>query len=513
MSPLEAHAPVPAFLGVERSVTGRRWRARLADDRAALMLAQMLGVPEIVARLLVSRGVGGDAAGGFLNPRLRDLLPDPARFRDMDRAVARLVTAIRGGERIAVFGDYDVDGATSAALLHRFFAAAGLPLRLYIPDRLAEGYGPNKRALLRLQAEGIAVVMTVDCGITAFEPLAAAAAVGLDVIVLDHHVAEPALPQAAAVINPNRLDEPPGHGQLAAVGVAFLLVVALNRALRQAGFYGPLRPEPDLMQWLDLVALGTICDVVPLTGLNRALVAQGLKVMARRGNPGLAALADVAGVSERLGTYHVGFVLGPRVNAGGRIGAADLGARLLSTDDPAVAAELAQRLDGYNRERRESVFDQRRHVVHRIAEHGRIFNRSFQFGGKQHAADNIIGRQAVCLYLFIVGHGQREGACHRLLLLIGHLYVQANAVAGSVQGFVAAKVNIEIVLLVDKHHALVDRLRLVVEQRKMGDAGRECTFAYAATHFMFIQQKIGAIANQPSSQSHEMIYLVALHVV
>jgi len=343
---------VSAFLGVERSVTGRRWRARLADDRAALMLAQTLGVPEIVARLLVSRGVGADAAGGFLNPRLRDLLPDPARFRDMDRAVARLVTAIRGGERIAVFRDYDVDGATSAALLHRFFAAAGLPLRLYIPDRLTEGYGPNEAALRRLQAEGIAVVITVDCGITAFAPLAAAAAAGLDVIVVDHHVAEPRLPPATAVINPNRLDEAPGHGQLAAVGVAFLLVVGLNRALRQAGFYGPLRPEPELLQWLDLVALGTICDVVPLTGLNRALVAQGLKVMARRANPGLAALADVAGISERLGTYHAGFVLGPRVNAGGRVGAADLGARLLSTDDPAEAAAIAARLDLLNGERR-----------------------------------------------------------------------------------------------------------------------------------------------------------------
>jgi single-stranded-DNA-specific exonuclease len=353
MSPLETPPPLPpAFLGVERAVTGRRWRSRQADDRLALMLAQRLGVPEIVARLLASRGVTAETADGFLNPRLRDLLPDPARFRDMERAVARLMAAIRGGERIAVFGDYDVDGATSAALLHRFFAAAGLPLRLYIPDRVTEGYGPNRAALLRLQAEGIGVVITVDCGITAFEPLAAAAAAGLAVIVLDHHVAEPLLPEAAAVINPNRLDEAPGHGQLAAVGVAFLLVVALNRALRQAGFYGPLRPEPDLMQWLDLVALGTICDVVPLTGLNRALVAQGLKVMARRGNPGLVALADVAGVSERLGTYHAGFVLGPRVNAGGRVGASELGARLLSTDDPAEAAAIAARLDLLNGERR-----------------------------------------------------------------------------------------------------------------------------------------------------------------
>ncbi len=346
------HDAERAFLGVERSFGGRKWRQRRADDRQGLAIAQRFGIPELVGRLLAARNVTVDSAAAFLNPTLRELLPDPSRFRDMDRAVERLVQAITRREKIAVFGDYDVDGATSAALLHRFFGAIGIAVRLYIPDRLTEGYGPNAPALLRLREEGIAVVITVDCGITAFAALAAAEAAGLAVIVLDHHVAEPQLPPAAAVVNPNRLDETAGYGQLAAAGVTFLLVVALNRALRAAGWYGDGRGEPDLKQWLDLVALGTVCDVVPLTALNRALVGQGLRVMARRGNVGLAALADVAGLKEAPGTYHAGFLLGPRINAGGRIGAADLGVRLLTTADAAEAAALARRLDALNAERR-----------------------------------------------------------------------------------------------------------------------------------------------------------------
>ncbi len=341
-----------AFLGVERSVCGRRWRARAADGGEAAAIAERLALPEIVARLLAQRSIGLAEAPGFLAPRLRELLPDPAHLRDMMPAVERLVRAIRGGERVVVFGDYDVDGATSAALLLRFFAAVGGDASVYVPDRLREGYGPNAPALLRLKAEGAAIVVTVDCGATAHDALAAAADAGLDVIVVDHHVSEPLLPRALALINPNRLDETSPHGALAAVGVAFLLVVALNRALREAGWYDD-RAEPDLLQWLDLVALGTVCDVVPLTGVNRALVAQGIRVARNGANPGLRALAAVGRVTSPLDTYHLGFVLGPRVNAGGRVGAADLGARLLATDDPALAAELATRLDGYNRERRE----------------------------------------------------------------------------------------------------------------------------------------------------------------
>jgi single-stranded-DNA-specific exonuclease len=345
-----------AFLGVERSASGRRWRLRgVADDGAVAAIAMQLAVPEILARLLTQRGVSLEEAARFLAPRLRDQLPDPAHLKDMDRAVERLVRAIRDREKVIVFGDYDVDGATSAALLLRFLAAVGAEGGLYVPDRMREGYGPNASALLRLKQQGAGLVVTVDCGTTAHDALAAAKTAGLDLIVIDHHVAEPLLPSAVAVVNPNRLDEDSAHGQLAAVGVTFLLAVAANRALRAAGWYRT-RPEPDLLQWLDLVALGTVCDVVPLTGLNRVLVAQGLKVAARGANPGMAALAALGatnGHAAAIDAYQLGFVLGPRVNAGGRVGVADLGARLLSTDDAALAAEWAQLLDGHNTERRE----------------------------------------------------------------------------------------------------------------------------------------------------------------
>ena len=342
-----------AMLGVERSLLGRRWRARLADSMAGLSLAQAIEAPEIVGRVLAARGVRAEDAAAYLEPTLRRLLPDPRHLRDMDAAVDRLAGALAAGEKIAIFGDYDVDGATSAALLSRFFAAAGTPVTLYIPDRLREGYGPNGPAMRQLAAQGVRVVVTVDCGISAFDALADAADAGLDVIVVDHHIAEARLPQACAVIDPNRLDEESPHRQLAAVGVAFLLVVGLNRRLREAGWYRDRadRAEPDLKQWLDLVALGTVCDVVPLTGVNRALVRQGLTVMRQRRNVGLRALGDVAGLEEAPGVYHLGFILGPRVNAGGRVGEASLGARLLTTEDEDEAAELARRLDALNRER------------------------------------------------------------------------------------------------------------------------------------------------------------------
>ena len=339
------------FLGVEKSLTGKRWIGREADERQSLALAQRLSVPELVGRVLAARGVGLEDADVFLRPTLKALLPDPSRLKGMDAAAERLARAIMDGHLIGIFGDYDVDGATSSALLTRFFAAVGGRSSTYIPDRLKEGYGPNIKALLKLQDEGASVVVTVDCGTSAHESLTAAADAGLDVIVVDHHEAEAKLPPATAVINPNRLDDDSGQGQLAAVGVAFLLVVAVNRALRDLGQYQD-RPEPDLTQWLDLVALGTVCDVVPLTGLNRALVTQGLKVMAARNNTGLRALSDVAGLKEPPGTYHAGFLLGPRINAGGRIGESDLGSRLLATDDIGEATDIAHRLDELNRERR-----------------------------------------------------------------------------------------------------------------------------------------------------------------
>lgn len=348
----DTRAPRAAFLGVEHSLTGRRWAARLADERAALAMAQRHGLPDAVCRLLAAREVELDSVPDFLEPTLRKFLPDPSHLKDMDAAVERLVAAVRDGQKIVVFGDYDVDGATSSALLCRFFRSVGGNISVYIPDRRKEGYGPNTPALLRLREQGADVVVTVDCGITAFEPLSAARSAGLDVVVIDHHMAEIALPEAVAVVDPNRLDETSPHRQMAAVGVAFLLAVGVNRALRAAGWYGDSRPEPDLRQWLDLVALGTVCDVVPLTGVNRALVRHGLAVLADRRNVGLAALSDVAKLREPPGAYHLGFMLGPRVNAGGRVGQADLGARLLSSDDPHEVGALALRLDEFNAERR-----------------------------------------------------------------------------------------------------------------------------------------------------------------
>ena len=348
----DSRSPRAAFLGIEHSLTGRRWAARLGDERIAMAMAQRHGLPDAVCRLLAARDVDLDSVPDFLEPTLRKFLPDPSHLKDMDAAIERLVSAVRGGQKIVVFGDYDVDGATSSALLCRFFRSVGADISVYIPDRRKEGYGPNTPALLQLREQGADVVVTVDCGITAFEPLAAARRAGLDVVVIDHHMAEIALPEAVAVVDPNRLDESSPHRQMAAVGVAFLLAVGVNRALRQAGWYGASRPEPDLRQWLDLVALGTVCDVVPLTGVNRALVRHGLMVLADRRNVGLAALADVAKLREPPGAYHLGFLLGPRVNAGGRVGQADLGARLLSSDDPHEVGALALRLDEFNAERR-----------------------------------------------------------------------------------------------------------------------------------------------------------------
>lgn len=338
-------------LGVRRSLSGRCWRAHEGDVRLGMALAQRLELPELVGRVLAARGVGLEDAESFLSPTLKALMPDPSHLQDMDRAVERLVHAVCNVESIAVFGDYDVDGATSSALLARFFAAAGCPVRIYVPDRLREGYGPNTEALMRLKTEGAQVVITVDCGTTSHEAIGAAAQAGLDVVVVDHHIAEPRLPPAFAVVNPNRLDEDGMLGALAAVGVAFLLIVAVNRALRAAGWYQK-RAEPDLKCLLDLVALGTVCDMAPLTGLNRAFVRQGLKVMARRGNAGLVALADLARVNETPNAYHLGFLIGPRVNAGGRVGESGLGARLLATSDLSEAAGIARRLDEHNEQRK-----------------------------------------------------------------------------------------------------------------------------------------------------------------
>jgi single-stranded-DNA-specific exonuclease len=349
----QSPAEEASVLDVRQSVLGKKWAFSAVDERLAQGISQSFGLPEILGRLLVARGIKFDNVEGFLNPAIKTQLPDPSTLRDMDKAATRIADAIINKEKVAVFGDYDVDGATSSALLRRFFKSVGADLRIYIPDRIAEGYGPNAPALLKLRDEGIKVVITVDCGVTAFDALEAGTAAGLDIVVLDHHRAEAKMPAAHAVVNPNRLDDDSGQGQLAAVGVTFLAIVAVNRILRARGFYTEQRPEPRILQWLDIVALGTVCDVVPLTGINRAFVAQGLRVMAMRQNAGLVALGDVAGLSEAPGTFHAGFVFGPRVNAGGRVGEAALGARLLSTDDPLEAKALALQLHQYNAERKE----------------------------------------------------------------------------------------------------------------------------------------------------------------
>lgn len=335
-----------AFLNVETSLTGRRW---VGPDEGAVRLAEAMGqatrLPLALCHTLVRRGVTAEEAPGFLAPALRDLLPDPLTLRDMGLAAARFLKAVKGRERIAVFADYDVDGGASAALLITWLRAMGREATLYIPDRIDEGYGPNVPAMADLAARHDLIVC-VDCGTLSHEPVAAAK--GADVVILDHHLGGETLPAALAVVNPNRQDEDGRLAHLCAAGVVFLLLVEANRQLRAQGVQGP-----DLMAMLDLVALATVADVAPLVGVNRALVRQGLKVMARRDRPGLAALADVTRMDQAPTAYALGFLLGPRVNAGGRIGRADLGARLLATDNPREAAELASELDRLNTERRE----------------------------------------------------------------------------------------------------------------------------------------------------------------
>ncbi|EXS71024.1 single-stranded-DNA-specific exonuclease RecJ [Sphingobium sp. Ant17] len=338
-------------LNISRSLMGQpwRWRGEGADARDPSYLPD-----DLVTQLLMARGCPREALEAHRNPTIRAFMPDPSLFRDMDTAAERLADAVQRGEDVRIFGDYDVDGATSAALLIRLLRDLGLEAKPYIPDRLMEGYGPSGEALVRLAGEGATLIVTVDCGAQAFEALAMAKATGVDVVVVDHHKCSAALPEALALVNPNRLDEgdeAATHGHLAAVGVAFLLGAALVRLLRGRGWFAT-RAEPALMELLDIVALGTVADVAQLRGLNRAFVAQGLKVMAKRRNIGLAALIDASRLTRAPLCHDLGFALGPRINAGGRVGQADLGVRLLTTLDPAEAARIAGQLDHYNEERR-----------------------------------------------------------------------------------------------------------------------------------------------------------------
>jgi single-stranded-DNA-specific exonuclease len=338
-------------LGIARSATGRRWIWRQGEARTGLGIAQRLGLPELVGRLLAARGVGVEDAPHFLEPTLRALLPDPSCLRDMDAAAARLADAASRGECVAVFGDYDVDGACAGALTVRFLRDLGCRVTHYVPDRLAEGYGPNAAAISKLCDRGATLIVTVDCGIAAEEALAVAHN-RADVVILDHHKAEGPVPRVRAAVNPNRLDCTSGLRYLCAAGVAFLTAVATVREMRRRGAFAT-RPEPDLKCLLDLVALATVCDVMPLTGLNRALVAQGLKVMARRDRAGIAALLEVAGAKDLPSAHTLGFLLGPRINASGRIAEADLGLRLLLEDDPVEARAMAETLDTVNKRRQE----------------------------------------------------------------------------------------------------------------------------------------------------------------
>ena len=343
-------SPAPGGVLVERSATGKTWVLAIERPDIARAISQQHGLPEVVGRVLAARGLEVAEVPGFLEPRLRDWLPDPSHLIDLDRAVARLVAAVAEGERVGIIGDYDVDGATSTALVRRYLEAVGCRVEVRIPDRLAEGYGPNDSAFASLEAAGCRLVLCLDSGTTAHAPLVAAAKAGQEVIVVDHHKAEAELPPAFALINPNRPDQVSSLGDLAAVGIAFVLLVALGRALRGSGHFAA-RAEPDLMAALDLVALGTVCDVVPLTGLNRAFVAQGIKIARRAGNPGLTALAAAAGIEAVDDARKLGFTLGPRLNAGGRMGESGLGAALLVTDDPVLAMEIAGRLDFLNTRR------------------------------------------------------------------------------------------------------------------------------------------------------------------
>ena len=342
------------FLGVARSATGRFWRDRL-DARGqanALAIAQHHGLPELLARVLAGRDVTLDDVETFLDPSIRRLMPDPHQLTDMEAAAGRLADAVEKGEAVAVFGDYDVDGATSAALLTRYLRDCGLDPIVHIPDRIFEGYGPNVDAIRSFADRKTKLLVTVDCGTTSQETLLEANRLGMDVLVIDHHQADEELPEAVAIINPNRADDLSGLGHLAAVGLVFMTLVAVSRTLRQRGFWSGSRPEPDLLSMLHLVALGTVADVVPLTGLNRAFVAKGLIAMRRREHLGLTALMDVARLSGPPEPWHLGFLLGPRINAGGRIGRADLGVQLLLEQDVSECARIAGELDRLNQERR-----------------------------------------------------------------------------------------------------------------------------------------------------------------
>jgi len=339
------------FLDVENSMRGQAWVDRLQGTREALAISQKFDLSEIVGRIIAGRNIDLDDVEVWLNPTLRDLMPTPDKLVDLIKGAGRIVDAINGGEQIAIIGDYDVDGISSTSILLQFLRYAGAEPLAHIPDRAKEGYGPSIFAVDKLHGEGATVLVTLDCGTSSHEPLAHAKELGMDVVVVDHHQVPEELPQTFALINPNRNEDLSGLGHLCAAGVTFMLVATLNKILRESGFWSDDRPEPTLLQFLDLVALATVCDVVPLTGLNRAFVRQGLKVMAGRGRVGLVALADNARLVRKPDVYALGFIIGPRLNAAGRIGSAMVGVDLMVASDRGKANAIAAQLENWNRER------------------------------------------------------------------------------------------------------------------------------------------------------------------
>ena len=341
------------FLDVSSSASGQRWVERLDNisRNTALAISQTLDVPELIGRVMAGRGVELEEAASFLAPSIRELMPDPDVLTDMKAATSRICDAIQNNQQVAIFGDYDVDGACSSALFSKFMSHHGITSEIYIPDRIFEGYGPNPEAINMLIENGANLIVTVDCGATSFDALAEAAKKKTDVVVLDHHQVSDELPEATALVNPNRQDDLSGLGHMCAAGVVFMTLVACVRELRSRKFYNESLKPPDLFSWLDLAALATVCDVVPLKGLNRAFVVKGLQVMRNQQNIGLRALMRVGRLDGPPRPYHLGFVLGPRINAGGRIGDAALGSRLLTTDDDILAGEIAQQLEDLNNQR------------------------------------------------------------------------------------------------------------------------------------------------------------------
>lgn len=376
---------------VFKSILGKNWQQKHHDERLALAIHQKFDVSHSLAKALAAKNLELTQIENFLEPTIKSILPNPFSLLDMDKAAEKIISAVKNNQKITIFGDYDVDGATSSALLKRFLRAIGAKVEIYIPDRILEGYGPNTAALINLKNSGTDLVITVDCGTTSFAPLEEAKKSGLDVIVIDHHLGALQKPQAIAVVNPNRLDETFEHKNLAAVGVCFLLCVAVNKLLRDENYYENSKiAEPKLLNYLDLVALGTVCDVVPLTGLNRAFVNQGLKIIKNRSNLGIKNLCDIANLNEPCSAYHLGFVIGPRINAGGRVGKSDLGAKLLSSDNENEVQKIAADLDIFNKQRKDieqTVLEEAQKQI----EKNKTYEKSVIFASSQDWHPGVIG--------------------------------------------------------------------------------------------------------------------------